>query len=485
MNLEDKMKNRFDKNLDNVVKNPYQKKKVFPLWAKVTIPLGGALTVGLVTAVVLPIALNGKNGLEINKETPNLNQMRQLRSPEDLSHNYTYSSTREAGYLAFKEKMLSFSTSLSESFVNDQYDEEQNIVFSPLSIELCLGLAVRSSDGNTRKELLDAFGVDYETFNTYYKLFYNENTRTFLNSKKKYQGEVSLTNSIWIDDEIKLLDSGLDALRDDYYCYSYEVDFNNKNEQTNLAIKEFINDKTHGLLNPDLKLSPITVFILMNTLYMKDIWNDEAEELSEASPSYRFLNTNGEYSSKRLLRGYYNSGKAIEKEQFSSFYTETRNGIKITFIKPNVGYPLKEVLTKDTIDYVLSSKNYTYSDKEKNEEYYTNCIFPEYTAESNLDFKDILRKYHAINDFFSPSCNFSNLASTDVMCSKLTHIAKLVVNKKGAEGAAVTIAEMVETAAPIERAKVYDTFVVDQEFGYVVSYNNNVLFSGVVTNIDK
>lgn len=485
MNLEDKMKKRFNKNLDEVVKNPYQKKRI-PLWAKVVFPVGSVITLGLVAAIVLPIALNSKNGFNRNPETPNLNQIRQLRTPEDLSHDYAYSAVSSADYRAFKNKVKSFSAAMSESFVNAEYGEHKNIVFSPLSIELCLGLAVRSSDGNTRKELLDAFGVDYETFNTYYKLFYNESTKTFLNRDKKYQGEVSLTNSIWIDDEIKLLDSGLDALRDDYYCYSYEADFNNKNEKTNLAIKEFINDKTHGLINPDLQLSPDTLFILMNTLYMKDIWNDEAEELYEASPSYRFLNTNGQYSSKRLLNGYYKSGRTLIKEDYSSFFTSTNNGIRINFIKPNDGFTIKEVFNQENIEEILDSKSYTYNDEEKKEQYYTRCIFPEYTAESNLDFKDILKNKHGINDFFSPTCNFSNLTDLDVMCNSLTHVAKLIVNKKGAEGAAVTIADMVPTSAPYEEyTKVYETFVVDQEFGYLVSYNNNVLFSGVVTNIDK
>lgn len=482
MNLEDKMKNRFDKNLDNVVKNPYQKKKVMPLWAKVVFPVGSVITLGLVTAIVLPIALSNKTGIDY---TPNLNQMKQLRSPEELSHEYPYDAVYQEGYKEFKSKLQSFSSSLSESFVDSQYDSNDNIVFSPLSIELCLGLAVRSSDGNTRKELLNAFGVDYETFNTYYKLFFNENTEIFNSNHKEYQGELSLTNSIWIDNEINLLDSGLDALRDDYYCYSYEVDFNKKNEKTNKAIKEFINQKTHGLINPDLQLSPETLFILMNTLYMKDIWNEDADELTETN-SYKFKNANGEYSDKKLLIGYYKRGKTLVKEDYSSFYTATHHGIKFNFIKPNDGKTIKEVFNKTNIDYVLDSKNYTYRDDEKMEEYYTNCIFPEYTAESNLDFKDILRYKHGINDFFSPSCNFSNLTNLDVMCNSVTHVAKLVVNKKGTEGAAVTIIDVMATAAPYEEyKKVYETFVVDQEFGYVVSYNNNVLFSGVVTNIDK
>ena len=83
--------------------------------------------------------------------------------------------------------------------------------------------------------------------------------------------QLLLTNSIWIDDDITLKDSGLDALRDDYYCYSYDVDFDDNNANANQAIKEFINYHTRGLINPDIKLSPLTFFVLMN-IYMSKIF---------------------------------------------------------------------------------------------------------------------------------------------------------------------------------------------------------------------
>lgn len=408
-----------------------------------------------------------------------------LRSPEGLDHKYSYEDISSPEYLAFKEKIKAFSSKLSEAFVKDSYTSGKNLTFSPLSVELCLGLAVRSAKGQTRQEMLDAFGVDYETFNKYYKLFYNENNKVFLNEEDKYQGEISLTNSIWIDDEVTLKEEGLDALQNDYYCYSYETDFNHNNEGANLAIKEFINEKTKGLINPDLKLSDYTVFILMNTLYMKDMWSRLGDELEYAPIDYKFTNSNGLKSDKRLLSGNYTSGKVLVTDDYSSFYASTAHGIKIHFIKPNNNKSLLDVFSKENINYVLDSNNYTYQDDDKKEEYYTKCIFPSFEVETSIELKEMMQRDIGINLFFSDSCDFSNLSPFSVKCDSLLHIAKLIVDKKGTEGAAVTIMEMTPTSMPYEPYKrVYDTFSVDQEFGYVLSYNDTVLFSGVVTNID-
>ena len=42
---------------------------------------------------------------------------------------------------------------------------------------------------------------------------------------------------------------------------------------------------------------------------------------------------------------------------------------------------------------------------------------------------------------------------------------------------------MCGSAAPLYK-EVYETFVVDKEFGYILTYKDAVLFSGITTNID-
>ena len=44
---------------------------------------------------------------------------------------------------------------------------------------------------------------------------------------------------------------------------------------------------------------------------------------------------------------------------------------------------------------------------------------------------------------------------------------------------------MAEAGATMpEYKEVHETFEVDKEFGFVLTYKNSILFSGIVTNID-
>jgi serine protease inhibitor len=413
-----------------------------------------------------------------------LSNFKELRNPDSMSHSYNYNDIRKPEYVAFKNKMHLFASKLSESFAKREYSDSGNYTCSPLSIELCLGLAIRSASGETRQEILNALDVDYATFNEFYKLYFNELTFTVKDEYDVIASELLLSNSIWIDDEVTLLDSGLDALKDDYYTHSYEVDFNHKNKESNEAIKEFINKKTNGLINQNLNISPETLFTLINTLYLKDIWNDVGRDLSYTKEDYHFTYQDGHKSNKQLLDGYYFMGKAIENDNYSSFYTETHSGLNLHFVKPNNGVSILNIFNKDTIEYVTNYSNYVLQDDTKLERYYTNCVFPEFKAECDTDLIPIFQEDYHVNKLFSEQCDLSNLSTNQVYCSDFKHIAKLNVNKKGIEGAAVTFMAYAGASGPDEYEEVYSSFIVDKEFGFVLTYRNSILFSGIVTNID-
>ena len=414
-----------------------------------------------------------------------LKTFKELRNPSNLNHSYSNDDVKDPEYLSFKDKMKAFATRLSESFAKREFAAKENIVISPLSIELCLGLSISASSGTTRQEMLDAIGVDFETFNKHYKLFFNETSFEAYSNTKMLQGQLLLSNSIWIDNDVKLKDSGLDNLNNDYYCYSYDVDFDGRNKDTNEAIREFIKDKTKGLIDQNLNLSPETLFTLMNTLYLKDIWNNEGDNLSYTKEGITFKNYDGNISHKKLLEGYYKDGRVLNREDFSAFHTITCNGIVINFIKPSEGKDIKDVFNKENIAMVLDSSNYQFVDNDKKEIYHTKTIFPEYSADINLNLIPMFKEDFNVKSLFSSECDLSNLTDDKVYCSEFKQIAKLKVDKKGIEGAAVTYQAYAGASAPDEEWKdVYETFIVDESFGYVVMRNNAILFSGIVTNID-
>ena len=244
------------------------------------------------------------------------------------------------------------------------------------------------------------------------------------------------------------------------------------------------------MIKPELDFAADILFVLMNTLYVKDVWNSFGDELDYSlNPEHYFVNSNKKKSEKKLLQGYYAAGRKIETENYSCFHTLTLNGLKLYFVKPNDGKELKSVFNKEAMDYVLGD-NYVVQDDAKKERYFTRCIFPEFIADCDNNLKDLLYNDFDIKSIFVPDkCDFTNLSNDDkyhIYCSEVRHITKLDINKKGMEGAAVTIMSMDNVTAapePEQYMYIYEDFVVDKEFGFVLTYNDSVLFSGVVNNI--
>ena len=415
----------------------------------------------------------------------NLKGVKELRNPGGLSHKFNYDKYYDTDFVSFRNKMKDFSAKLCEIITKREYKSGENHVFSPLSVELCLGLAIRSASGVTRQELLDAIGIDYETFNSNYKLYYDYLYKDVENNMGYETARLIFANSIWVDDEANLKDDCLDALRDDYYCYSYEADFNGNNKASNQAIREFIKQATRGLIDQDLQLSPATIFVLMNIVYLKDIWNEFGGDLSYAPSTHQFKNSDGSISKKQLLMGPEDGGRTMNNDDYSAFHTSTNSGFKIYFIKANEGKNIKDVFNKHTINYVVNYKNYVTQDDEKLERYYTQCYFPEYEANGDFDLAKLFKEELNVTSIFGGSCDFSNLTDDNVYCSDFKQVAKLKVNKTGIEGAAVTYMAYAGAVGPDEYTEIHEKFIVDQEFGYVVASDDNIIFSGIVTNIDK
>ena len=95
-----------------------------------------------------------------------------------------------------------------------------------------------------------------------------------------------------------------------------------------------------------------------------------------------------------------------------------------------------------------------------------------------------MRDFNIRSLFDISKCDFTNLSNDKVYCNEIKHVAKLDVNKKGIEGAAITMLGLAGASGPSQYTEVYETFVVDKEFVFVLTYGDKILFSGIVTNID-
>ena len=95
-----------------------------------------------------------------------------------------------------------------------------------------------------------------------------------------------------------------------------------------------------------------------------------------------------------------------------------------------------------------------------------------------------------ITDLFTTDCDMSGLIdasfASPVFCPEVSHVATLSVDRKGIEGAAVTVIAGDGSAAPGEEEfeKVYLDFIVDRAFGFIVTDARDVpLFTGIINGI--
>ncbi len=412
----------------------------------------------------------------------------------------SYMDKKEEGYVGFLNKLNLFQADLSEELYLEFGNKYDNICVSPASIYMALVLAVECSDLNTRAEILNAIGMTYDDVKTYTKKLYaqmnNEYTTTTALGQEKIKALELLTNSIWFEETIELKEVGLNNLANDYNCSSYSAPFNKNNKAANKALRDFVSKNTKGLIDRDFGLSIDTLIALVNTLYLKEIWNNDGDDLLFTKDKYTFTNYDEKTLDLNLLQGYYNQGKAIEEEKYTHFFTTTNHGFKIKFIVPKDGYTVDDIYNKEILSFVNSIKDYKAVDDEAKKIYSTRVFFPEYEAEFDEDIALVIKNKFNVNDLFDPyKCDFSNIIDEQeyldkyegIYCSKIIHQTCLEVNKKGIEGAAVTVIAMdgATSAGPMEEyEKVFLDFIVDKSFAYILTDSSDVvLFSGVVKKI--
>lgn len=401
---------------------------------------------------------------------------------EEFAHN-----ERTEEFYAFTDKVNDFSAKFASTIYEDE--NVNNFAVSPLSVFMGLSMASACANGETQNEILSALNVSQAELQTNIPLLYRSlqwetKTENFIGIKKE-TGKFLLTNSIWVDKQITAKQDCLDVLSNQYFCHVLSTDFINDNQGSNKAIRNFVKKQTNGLIDTPFHYTPLTGFTLLNTLYLKDLWNSLGDDLPYADGEYSFENTDGTTTEKRLLRGYYREGRAYETGTFSSFFTSTRRGYKIKFILPKDGYSIQDVFTAENVDAINAIDDYQPLDHENMLAYNTRCLFPEFSASFDNELSFLLQQAFRISSLFDlERCDFTTLTDSPAYCTSVRHCAQLKVNKKGIEGAAITVIPGAGAPGPGEYEPVYVDFVVDRAFGFVISDPYDVpIFSGVIEKL--
>ena len=184
---------------------------------------------------------------------------------------------------SFVENQMSLALKLFKASANESKDE--NVLVSPLSIQLALAMTANGAKGQTREEMETLLGGDIslDELNSYLYAYVNS-----LPVDEKYKLEIA--NSIWYRDSEKLTvkDEFLQTNKDYYDAEVYKAPFDNTTVDD---INGWVSDNTDGMIDKIIQeIDDETIMYLINAIIFDAEWNEMYDENSVRDGKFTSIN---------------------------------------------------------------------------------------------------------------------------------------------------------------------------------------------------
>lgn len=336
-------------------------------------------------------------------------------------------------------------------------DKTGNIVFSPMSIIMLLGILAESVSGQTREEVVKVLSENF----TY------EDLREILceiNKDLNTSDSLMSSNAVCVKNEIK------DSILEEYKESLEEVYDGKVFASDNLAkdVNDWVEEKTKGMIKNAAgdSLDGI-VACLMNAIAFEAEWEDKYEE--EDIYDEEFHNEDGSTAIVDMLHS--KEYGWIENEHFTGFIKPYKDE-KFAFMAL---LPEKEGDINSTLDNLDFSEFYKSAEDEK-----VTVTMPEYKYDFGQDLTEICKEL-GIKSAFTPSADFSPMSTEWLRLDSIIHKAHIEVDRHGTKAAAVTMGMVMCGCAPMMKRR---EVILDRPFIYAIMDTETELpiFAGVYKN---
>jgi serpin B len=357
-----------------------------------------------------------------------------------------------------------------------QAPAEGNLIISPFSVAMALGMAVNGAAGQTKSEMLDVLGVgDLKAFNGGLNALTQE-LESLAGPVTRADGskaELALdsANSLWGQRDTAWQEAFLDELARDYGTGMRLVDYKTAAERARTLINHWTADKTHDKITdiiPPGALDAMTRLVLVNAIYLKAPWEKPFEPSMTKDRPF-----DGGRLTVPMMSG---SGVPATQREGDGWQAATLayagGSVAMTIVLPDEGrLGDVEASLGDTgaAPFVKGGRSTLLS-----------VTMPRWTARSNLGLGEALTALGMPTAFDAEHADFSAMtAQEQLYISAVLHQGFIAVDEEGTEAAAATAVVMDTTSMPITTP-----FVVNRPFLYVVhdTAHGTPLFLGRVTD---
>lgn len=391
--------------------------------------------------------------------------------PGELSINYdSWEAERRGRWKSGK---------LIDSNVNDFYKKtaqeflsgDENKAYSPVNVYMALAMLGETTDGESRRQLLDLLGADNigelreDAKNMWLANYCNDGAVTSI-----------LANSIWLNEDVNIKQQTVDVLAENYYASSYRGDTGSP-KMTN-AVQTWLNQQTNELLSDSVKnvsLDPETVMALYSTVYFRAKWDNQFDKSKNDTKTFHApkADIQTEFMNDTETYGWFYGG-----EDFGAMFLNFKEGGKMWFILPDEDKTTEDVLSSDEYIRMISNPNPTQWENRKT--LIINYSVPKFDISSQIRLSEGLKNLGVTDIFDIEKSDFSPLTDSAAFISEANHTARVVIDEEGCTAAAFT--EMITSGAALPPEDEMD-FILDRPFIFVVtSDTQQPLFIGTVNN---
>lgn len=345
---------------------------------------------------------------------------------------------------------------------------EDNRVYSPVSLWFALAMLAETTGGETRQQVLDVLGAkDLDQLRDWADILWHA----------LYQDDGAaatlLGNSIWLNESVTFHQDVLENLAEHYYAGSYQVTMGT--DEADQALADWVAEQTRGLIGSEgkvLETSRDTLNVLASTLYYKAGWSDEFNDrLTEEDI---FTAADGTETKVDFMHRTQDA-TFLRQDGYQAASLSTTSG-QMIFVLPDEGVTPADLLADPDFLYdAVNFENGTWGEVQ--------WSVPKFDVESELDLKPTLEGL-GITDVFDPAVSdFTPLTDLEpVWLDLVKQIARVKVDEKGVEAAAVTLMADSGGSAPPEDSKIC-VMDLDRPFLFLIRSEGVTLFVGVVEQV--
>ena len=355
-------------------------------------------------------------------------------------------------------KSIDGSTLLQSVFLLDSLYKNENIIVSPVSLNLALGMAANGATDEAKTALEKYLGKNVSEYNQYASLFME---------KAKSDEMITLANGVWYKDGYCIKPNFSNQITQYYDAELKRAPFD---QSTIDQINQWASDHTKKMIPKVINEIPRdSVAILANALLFEGKWTNAFK--GEDTYKRTFTKINGTKEDVDMMSAteniYYENDYAV------GFEKTYGNDARYSFIA---------VLPKKKGEFKLSSLNLSEFLKTKTTKYHVQIVMPKFSYSWDDELTNTLKNTN-VKIIFDESKNpLGNLVESPypVYASDVFQACKITVDEEGTKAAAVTTL-IVKTTSAIVNSNSKEV-VLDRPFGYIIMDNktNEVLFMGKV-----